>query len=114
MQYSRRAIIKVSDLQYTYLYPVSVKDRVCVVNFNSLCEGTPPWDIGHPQKELVQLEEAGEIVGSVLNVGCGTGDNARFLASQGHAVRRIDLSPIAIKNAQSKAERLKLNANFLL
>jgi SAM-dependent methyltransferase len=85
-----------------------------VVNFNSLYEGTPPWDIGRPQKELVQLEEAGEIVGSVLDVESGTGDNARFLASQGHAVRGIDLSPIAIKNAQSKAERLKLNANFLL
>jgi 2-polyprenyl-3-methyl-5-hydroxy-6-metoxy-1,4-benzoquinol methylase len=85
-----------------------------VVGFDSFYEGTPPWDIGHPQKEFVRLEEAGEIVGSVLDVGCGTGENALFLASQGHAVGGIDFSPIAIKNAQSKAAQRKLNIKFLL
>jgi len=85
-----------------------------VVDFDSFYEGAPPWDIGRPQKEFVQLEEAGEIIGSVLDVGCGTGENALFLGSQGHAVWGIDFSPIAIKNAQSKAERRKLNVNFLL
>jgi len=91
-----------------------VKDQVCVVDFDSFYEGAPPWDIGRPQKEFVQLEEAGEIVGSVLDVGCGTGENALFLESQGHTVWGVDFSPIAIKNAQSKAERRKLNVNFLL
>jgi 2-polyprenyl-3-methyl-5-hydroxy-6-metoxy-1,4-benzoquinol methylase len=91
-----------------------VKDQLCVVDFDSFYEGAPPWDIGRPQKEFVQLAEAGEIVGSVLDVGCGTGENALFLASQGHTVWGIDSSPIAIKNAQSKAERHKLNVNFLL
>jgi 2-polyprenyl-3-methyl-5-hydroxy-6-metoxy-1,4-benzoquinol methylase len=93
---------------------VSVKDRVYVVDFDSFYKSTPPWDIGRPQKEFVQLEEVGEIVGSVLDVGCGTGENALFLASQGHAVWGIDFSPIAIKNARSKAERHKLNINFLI
>ena len=69
---------------------------------------------GRPQKEFVKLEEAGEIVGSVLDVGCGTGENALFLASHGHTVWGIDSSPIAIKTAQSKAERRELNVNFLL
>ena len=62
----------------------------------------------------MQLAEAGEIVGSVLDVGCGTGENALFLASQGHIVCGIDSSLIAINNAQNKAERRKLNVNFLL
>lgn len=84
------------------------------MNFNSFYEGAPPWDIGRPQKEFVKLEEAGEIVGSVLDVGCGTGENALFLASQEHTVWGIDFSPIAIKNAQSKAVQRKLNVNFLL
>jgi 2-polyprenyl-3-methyl-5-hydroxy-6-metoxy-1,4-benzoquinol methylase len=83
-------------------------------DFDSFYGGTPPRDIGRPQKEFVQLEEAGELVGSALDVGCGTGENALFLASQGHTVWGVDFSPIAIKNAQSKAERRKLNVNFLL
>jgi cyclopropane fatty-acyl-phospholipid synthase-like methyltransferase len=91
-----------------------VKDQVCVVDFDSFYDGAPLWDIGRPQKEFVQLEEAGEIVGSVLDVGCGTGENALFLASHGHTVWGVDFSSIAIKNAQSKAERRKLNVNFLL
>jgi 2-polyprenyl-3-methyl-5-hydroxy-6-metoxy-1,4-benzoquinol methylase len=85
-----------------------------VVDFDSFYEAVPPWDIGRPQKEFVLLEEAGELVGSVLDVGCGTGENALYLASQGHTVWGIDSSSIAIKNAQSKAERRKLNINFLL
>jgi 2-polyprenyl-3-methyl-5-hydroxy-6-metoxy-1,4-benzoquinol methylase len=75
-----------------------------VVDFDSFYEGAPPWDIYRPQKEFVQLEEAGEIVGLVLDIGCGTGENALFLASQGHTISGIDCSPIAIKSAQSKAE----------
>ena len=85
-----------------------------MVDFDSFYKGAPPRGIGRPQKEFVQLEETGEIVGSVLDVGCGTGENALFLASQGHTVWRIDFSPIAIKNAQSKAERRKLSVDFLL
>jgi methylase of polypeptide subunit release factors len=48
--------------------------------FESVYQVEPPWDIGRPQKEIVQLEQAGEIVGSVLDVGCGTGENALYLA----------------------------------
>jgi cyclopropane fatty-acyl-phospholipid synthase-like methyltransferase len=44
--------------------------------FNSVYNGRPPWDTGRPQTEFIQLEQAGEIVGSVLDVGCGTGENA--------------------------------------
>jgi len=35
--------------------------------------GSQPWDIGRPQGALVALAEAGRFVGSVLDVGCGTG-----------------------------------------
>ncbi len=29
--------------------------------FESAYEGTPPWDIGRPQKEFIRLAEDGEI-----------------------------------------------------
>jgi len=54
--------------------------------FESIYHGEPPWDIGRPQKEYMQLEQEGEIVGSVLDVGCGTGENTLYLAEHGHEV----------------------------
>ena len=38
--------------------------------------GTPPWDIGRPQPRFVTLGQSGAVQGSVLDVGCGTGENA--------------------------------------
>jgi cyclopropane fatty-acyl-phospholipid synthase-like methyltransferase len=65
--------------------------------------GTAPWDIGRPQGELVKLAEAGLVVGSVLDVGCGTGENALWLAARGHAVMGLDASETAIRLARGKA-----------
>ena len=44
-------------------------------------DGIPPWDIGRPQREIIRLAENGEISGRVLDAGCGTGENALYLAS---------------------------------
>ncbi len=65
--------------------------------------GTPPWDIGRPQAEVVRLAEEGEIVGDVLDVGCGTGENALFLAGRGARVVGVDASPSAVERAREKA-----------
>jgi 2-polyprenyl-3-methyl-5-hydroxy-6-metoxy-1,4-benzoquinol methylase len=65
--------------------------------------GTPPWDIGRPQSEVSDLEERGAIRGRVLDAGCGTGENAIYLASKGYEVLGVDLSPTAIEKAQRKA-----------
>jgi cyclopropane fatty-acyl-phospholipid synthase-like methyltransferase len=58
--------------------------------FNQAYRGSPPWDIGRPQKEFVELVMRGEITGSVLDIGCGTGEHALFFASEGHEVWGID------------------------
>ncbi|HYC19721.1 MAG TPA: class I SAM-dependent methyltransferase [Candidatus Bathyarchaeia archaeon] len=84
-----------------------------MVDFSSVYNDAPPWDIGRPQKEFVQLEEAGEIVGSVLDVGCGTGENALFLAAKGHDVWGVDFTPSAIEKARYKATERKLDVTFL-
>jgi hypothetical protein len=44
--------------------------------FAPLYSGQPPWDIGRPQKAL--LDVADQITCSILDAGCGTGDNALF------------------------------------
>ncbi len=82
--------------------------------FNSAYEGTPPWDIGRPQKEFIRLAEEGEISGRVLDVGCGTGENALYLASLGFEVWGIDTAPSAIKKAKEKAKKRGITVNFLV
>ncbi len=80
--------------------------------FETAYQGTAPWDIPGPQPAFVGLEEAGEIRGSVLDVGCGTGENALFLASRGHEVWGLDFVPIAIERAKRKVNERGLNAHF--
>jgi SAM-dependent methyltransferase len=83
--------------------------------FNPAYRGTPPpWDIGRPQPDFVRLEEAGEIHGSVLDVGCGTGENVLYLAERGHDAWGIDLAPLAIEAASRKAEERQVRATFLV
>ncbi len=80
--------------------------------FNAAYYGTPPWDIGRPQREFVRLADAGEIRGSVLDAGCGTGENALFLASRSFEVWGIDAAPAAIQKARAKARQRGLTATF--
>ena len=82
--------------------------------FESVYEGEPPWETGRPQKEFIQLEQAGEIVGSVLDIGCGTGENALYFAEHGHEVWGIDFISVAIQKAKEKATQRHLTVTFLL
>jgi SAM-dependent methyltransferase len=85
-----------------------------VSSFDVAYEGSPTWDIGRPQPAVVRLEEAGSIIGSVLDVGCGTGENALFLASRGHPVVGVDLARRAIERAETKASDRGLEATFMV
>jgi cyclopropane fatty-acyl-phospholipid synthase-like methyltransferase len=81
--------------------------------FDSAYLGVPPWDIGRPQAEVVRLEKEGARRGSVLDCGCGTGENALYLANRGHEVWGIDASPNAIRKAEAKAKDRGIAVKFL-
>ncbi len=80
--------------------------------FNDAYAGTPPWDTGRPQPAFIALARAGAVRGSVLDVGCGTGENALYFASLGHEVWGIDSAPAAIERARQKASARGVQANF--
>src|SRR5438067_12799002 len=82
--------------------------------FNPAYRGTPPWDIGRPQPDFVRLEAAGDIHGSVVDVGCGTGEHVLYLAERGHDAWGIDLAPLAIDIATRKAAERQIQATFLV
>lgn len=81
-------------------------------NFEQMyAEERPPWDIGEPQPEFVNVSD--RIRGSVLDVGCGTGENALFFAAQDCEVTGIDLLAAPIAEANRKATERGLRATFL-
>jgi cyclopropane fatty-acyl-phospholipid synthase-like methyltransferase len=82
--------------------------------FEEMYKGVPPWEIEGPQSEIVHLVERGEIKSPVLDVGCGTGENALYLAGFGFEVVGIDIVPIAVEKALSKAQKRSLPATFLV
>jgi len=85
-----------------------------MASFDSSYFGTPPWDIGRPQPEIVRLAAAGEIRGRVLDVGCGTGENILHLSALGHEAVGVDMSPRAIEKARRKAEERGQKVRFVV
>jgi SAM-dependent methyltransferase len=75
-------------------------------------DGSAPWDIGKPQPEVIRLEEEGAFRGTVLDAGCGTGENTLLLAARGHPVMGIDGSSTAIARARQKAVGRGLSVPF--
>src|ERR671930_146943 len=80
--------------------------------FHSVYAQGAPWDIDGPQPAFVALADAGLIEGSVLDVGCGTGENALFFASRGCEVWGVDIVETAIERAQEKAAQRGLSVRF--
>jgi cyclopropane fatty-acyl-phospholipid synthase-like methyltransferase len=62
---------------------------------------------------MVALEDAGALGARVLDVGCGTGETALFLASRGHEVVGVDAVPLAIDAARAKAEERGVETKFV-
>ena len=62
-----------------------------------------PWEVG-PRQELMEVVEDGRLPpGRAIDLGCGTGANAIFLAQHGFEVTGIDFSPTAIRKAREAA-----------
>ena len=74
--------------------------------FNSVYQNIAPWEIGVPQPAMVALIEKYPPTNPILDLGCGSGDLAIYLAKLGHQVVGIDFVESAIKNAQEKATSL--------
>jgi SAM-dependent methyltransferase len=80
--------------------------------FAEMYAGQAPWDTGRPQHAFVDARD--RITGSILDVGCGPGDNALFFASQGQAVTGADFLEGPIARAKRKAAERGVAATFLV
>jgi cyclopropane fatty-acyl-phospholipid synthase-like methyltransferase len=88
---------------------VPVHDRS---SFENIYAGQPRWEIGRPQRAF--LDVADRINGSVLDSGCGSGENALFFASRGRKVTGIDFLAEPVEWAKRKANERGVNATFLV
>jgi 2-polyprenyl-3-methyl-5-hydroxy-6-metoxy-1,4-benzoquinol methylase len=76
--------------------------------------GSPPWDSGRTSSELIRVVEAEHITACrAIELGCGTGTNAVWLAQQGFEVTAIDLVPLAIERAIDRAAKAGVKIRFL-
>jgi SAM-dependent methyltransferase len=67
-------------------------------------DGPAPWDVGRPQPAVVRVAAAGGFAGTVLDAGCGTGENALHVAERGLPVLGVDVAGTALAIAREKAD----------
>ncbi|CAF3898930.1 unnamed protein product [Rotaria sp. Silwood1] len=76
--------------------------------------GEGHWEIERPQSAIIKLVEQGIFHGEILDIGCGIGDNAIYIASHTKNVNitDMDLVPKAIEVAREKAQKSNVNIQF--
>jgi SAM-dependent methyltransferase len=77
--------------------------------------GTPPWETGQPSLELARVIAEEKIKPCrVIDIGCGSGINAVWLAQQGFDVTGVDITPLAIEKARARAAAAGVTVRFEL
>jgi SAM-dependent methyltransferase len=73
-----------------------------------------PWNVEAPPKALVELVESGRIRPCrAIDLGCGAGNYAIYLAGKGFDVTGVDISPTAIRIAEENARRKGVMCRFV-
>jgi len=75
--------------------------------------GRPRWDAAEPRPELTALV-AGRPPGRVLDLGCGTGSDALWLAGQGWEAVGVDFVPDAISAAEKRVAESAAAPRFVV
>jgi len=72
-----------------------------------------PWDTGRHERNLERIiVEFGIGPCSALELGCGTGSNAVWLAARGFRVTAVDISALAIDRARDRGSAAGLPVDF--
>ncbi|HQA04191.1 MAG TPA: class I SAM-dependent methyltransferase [Thermodesulfovibrio thiophilus] len=74
-----------------------------------------PWNVETPPAVLVELVQSGKLKPcKAIDLGCGAGNYAIYLAGKGFDVTGVDISPVAIKHAWENALKKGVKCRFLV
>jgi SAM-dependent methyltransferase len=78
--------------------------------------GFTPWDTGQVPTQLSALVEGPEALpaGRALDIGCGTGTQAVYLARSGWQVTAVDAVPRPLSRARARAEAAGVSVDWIL
>ena len=75
----------------------------------------PMWDIGKASRELKEVVGAGTIRKCrAVDLCCGAGTDAIFMAQQGFDVTAIDIAPTALSKAEERASKAGASVQWVL
>jgi ubiquinone/menaquinone biosynthesis C-methylase UbiE len=74
------------------------------------------WELNYPSPELATLVAARtwKKTAKILDIGCGGGLDAIFLAQCGFSVIGVDISPVALRIAETRAEEANVIIDWRL
>jgi len=77
--------------------------------------GDIPWDLGHADYNLTEMVVNWPIMPcKALELGCGTGDNAIWMAEHKFTVTAFDIIKVAVDLAKAKALEAKVKVDFVV
>lgn len=77
-------------------------------------EQDTPWDSGIRSRELARVLDDGLVPpGRAVELGCGTGTNAVYLAQRGFEVTAIDVAGTALEAARQRARAAGVDVTFV-
>ena len=93
----------------------ALPDKIDWESFYAQGKRTPPFITGKPDENLVGYSEQGYLnPGRAIDLGCGTGRNAVFLAKMGYRVDAVDLSETAVRKARTLARESEVDIDFIV
>ena len=76
--------------------------------------GDIPWNIEEPPEALIELVESGTALPcKAIDLGCGIGNYAVYLAGKGFDVTGVDISLTAIGFAKDNARKKRVECDFI-
>ena len=74
-----------------------------------------PWDIGRPEAELQKFISSGAVPRCrAVDMCCGSGSDAVYLATQGFDVTAVDVAPTALAQGEQKARNAHVSVHWVL